>query len=66
MYIHELLAMTMARDRMQNAARAADQASAIERARELGLSRRARLGAALTRLGRRIQGQPSSLAAESP
>ena len=66
MYIHEQVALMMARERLQDAARAAMQASAIGQAGVSRPSARIRLGAALIRLGRRIQGRPSSFAAQCP
>ena len=62
MHIHEQVALMMARERMQDAARVAVQA----RAAGPRSSARIRLGAALIRLGRRIQGQPSPCAAPCP
>jgi len=53
MYIHEHVALVMARERIQDAARAADLP------RGPRVSARVRLGTALIRLGRWIQGQHS-------
>jgi hypothetical protein len=59
MYIHEHVALVMARERIQDAARAADRARAADLPRGPRVSARVRLGTALIRLGRWIQGQHS-------
>ncbi len=65
MYIHEQIAIRMAKDRMEDAANFARAARAIRLARGPRTSARIRLGSALVRLGRRLQGQHFS-ASEAP
>jgi hypothetical protein len=59
MHIHEHIALMMARERMEDAARAAEQARAVGHAGVPRPSVRISLGIALIRLGRWIQGRPS-------
>jgi hypothetical protein len=59
MHIHEQVVLRMARDRMEDAVRAAEQVRAI-RSAFAPRSARVRLGSALVRLGRWIIGHPSA------
>ncbi len=59
MYIHEHTAVLMAKERMEEAWRHAEQAQALRLARPSRRSPRVLLGIALVRLGHWIQGQPS-------
>lgn len=59
MYIHEHTAVLMAKERMKDAWRHAEQMQALRLARTPHRSPRVRLGMALVRLGHWIQGQSS-------
>lgn len=59
MDIHEHTVVLMAKERMQDAVRSADQARALRLARVPRPPARVRLGMALVRFGHWIQGQPS-------
>jgi hypothetical protein len=58
MYIHEQIALQMAKDRIEEAARAAEQQRAI-RLTGARMSARVRLGRSLVQLGHWILGRPS-------
>jgi len=64
MYIHEQIAIQMAKERMEDAVQSARTLRAIRLARAPRRPIRFRLGSALIRLGRRIQGQHPPLATE--
>jgi len=60
MYIHEQIAIRMAKERMEEAVHSAEALRALRLTRESRRPARVRLGSALIRLGRWLQGQRSS------
>jgi len=63
MYIHEQIAIRMVKERMEDAVRSAEVLRALRHTRRPRRPARIRLGSALIRLGRWLQGQPSSIPA---
>lgn len=63
MYLLEQIAIRMVKDRMEDAVRSAEVRRALRQARRTRRPVRVRLGSALIRLGRRLQGQPSTVSA---
>jgi hypothetical protein len=57
MYMHEEIAMGMAKERLEDAARSAEVQRAFHAARASRRPARLRLGSALIRLGCRLQGR---------
>jgi hypothetical protein len=66
MYIHEYTALTIAKERMEDAARSAALMRALRLARAPRRSARLRLGLALVRLGHRLMGGQPSEASRLP
>jgi hypothetical protein len=60
MYIHEHIAIRMAKERMEDALRSAEHLRVLRLTRPPRRPARVYLGLALIRLGRWLQGQPSS------
>ena len=61
MYIQEQVAVRMGKERMEDAMRSAEVRRAFRLAGAPRRPVRLRLGSALIRLGRRLQGEPSSI-----
>ena len=60
MYVHEQIAIRMAKERMEDALSSAEHLRALRLARAPRRPARVYLGLALIHLGRWLQGQPSS------